>query len=183
VIASKRRGLYLICLRKNKKDLIIENSQKEQQMKETKGIIKLFHDLYNGSPWVGVNILSTVQGISADQAAKKVFPKWNSIWEITNHVVSWRQNVMRRIQGEVIITPDHNYFTPVSDTSDIAWNHTLQKLEDSQQQWLLVLSQLKENDLERIYQNNNMTFYENIHGLIQHDAYHLGQIAMLAKAL
>ncbi len=34
---------------------------------------------------------------------------------------------------------------------------------------------------EKIYPPEGQTYYEHIHGNIQHDAYHLGQIVMLAK--
>jgi hypothetical protein len=34
-----------------------------------------------------------------------------------------------------------------------------------------------------LYKSNGMTYYEYIHGVIQHDAYHLGQIVLLAKSL
>ena len=38
-------------------------------------------------------------------------------------------------------------------------------------------------DLAKIYVNNGHTYYEHIHGIIQHDVYHLGQIVILKKLL
>jgi hypothetical protein len=35
---------------------------------------------------------------------------------------------------------------------------------------------------ETVYPPNQMTWYEHIQGMLQHDAYHLGQIVLLAKA-
>ena len=43
------------------------------------------------------------------------------------------------------------------------------------------LEQLKTDQLEQEYPVNQMTYYEHIQGIIQHDAYHLGQIVLLAK--
>jgi uncharacterized damage-inducible protein DinB len=152
-------------------------------MKETKRITKLLDDIYQGSPWIDVNLTGALKNISAEQAAKKVSPQWNSIWEIVNHLISWRLNVLQRIQDEVIDSPANNYFTPVKDVSEEAWQNTLKKLEDSQQQWMLVLEKFKKKDLEKNYPANGMSYYEHIQGIIQHDAYHLGQIVLLAKGM
>lgn len=150
-------------------------------MKETARIAKLYEDLYNGSPWIGVVILPTLKKLTAKQAATRIYKDWNTIWEITNHMISWRDNVLRRMQGEVIKSPSHNYVLPVKDTSDAAWQLTLERLEYSQQSWLNFLKTFKATDFEKIYPNNNMTYYEHLQGILQHDAYHLGQIVILSK--
>jgi len=150
-------------------------------MKETARISKLFEDLYEGSPWIDVNIASTLKNISAQQASKKVAPGRNSIWEIVNHLVSWRMDVLQRIQGKVIKSPAHNYIVPVKDVSDKAWKNMLKQLDDSQQQWISILNDFNEKDFARVYPGNKMTYYEHIHGILQHDAYHLGQVVLLSK--
>ncbi|MEO8770303.1 MAG: DinB family protein [Ferruginibacter sp.] len=152
-------------------------------MKETQRIIKLLEDAYNGSPWIDVSLIPVLKKITAEQAAKKFSPQWNSIWEIVNHIISWRANVLRRIKGEVIQSPSHNYFVPVKNTSSNAWVNTLKKLEASQQQWIRFLKKFKEKDFEKIYPDNDLSYYEHIHGIIQHDIYHLGQIVLLSKAV
>lgn len=152
-------------------------------MKETKRISSLFEKLYAGSPWIDVTIKETLAGISAKEAASHPLDKCNSVWEIVNHLISWRLNVLRRVQGEVITTPSHNYIEEIVDTSEAAWQITLQQLEDSQEKWLTFLENFQEDDFEKVYPNNQMNYYEHIHGIIQHDAYHLGQIVFLVKYL
>ncbi|HMI07854.1 MAG TPA: DinB family protein [Flavobacterium sp.] len=150
-------------------------------MKETTRIRKLFEDLYAGDPWLDVTIVGTLAELSAAQAANKPDPNWNSIWEITNHLISWRENVLERVNGKAIKTPENNYFNYVIDTSDIAWQLTLKRLHDSQEAWLAFLKDMPGESLEKIYLANEHTYADHIHGIIQHDAYHLGQIVMLAK--
>jgi len=150
-------------------------------MKENELIIKLFEDLFDGSPWIDVTIMGTLKGISSKNASKKISVNQNSIWEIVNHLISWRLNVLQRVQGKVIITPGNNYFEPITDSSPSAWERTLKELQDSQTQWLEFLKQLTPDTFSKVYPNNKMTYYEHIHGIIQHDAYHLGQITLLAK--
>jgi uncharacterized damage-inducible protein DinB len=149
---------------------------------ETQRIKQLFEDLYQGNPWLDVTLTGTLSIISAEKAAKKP-GDGNSIWEITNHLISWRENVLKRITGTTMVTPSHNYFVAVKDTSEAAWKQTLQNLEASQQAWESFLSNMKDAELSGIYPPNGHTHYEHIHGIIQHDAYHLGQIVLTAKHL
>ena len=152
-------------------------------MKETARIAKIFSDGYNGNPWIDVTLMGTLKNISAEQAAHKISPKHNSIWEIVNHIISWRNEVFQRVQGKFTIVPADNYFAPVADTSAVAWKKTLRRLEDEQQKWIVLLAKFNEKDFSKIYENNRLSYYEQIIGIIQHDAYHLGQIVLLAKSV
>lgn len=150
-------------------------------MKETERIQQLFENLYQGNPWLDVTLAGTLSELSIHQVLYKPDENWNSIWEITNHIISWRENVLERVKGNFIITPENNYFTYIVDTSELAWLHTLKRLHDSQHHWIAFLKKIHEGELEKIYKSNNHSYAEHIHGIIQHDAYHLGQIVMLAK--
>lgn len=152
-------------------------------MKEITRIVKLFEDIYNGQPWIDVTLSETLQNISSTQAAKKIAAGRNSIWQITNHLISWRLNVLQRIQGKILESPADNYFNEIEDLSETAWKQTIQRLEETQQQWVSFLKNFKEENLEQIYPGNDHTYYGHIQGIIQHDAYHLGQIVLLSKLL
>lgn len=148
---------------------------------ERERIISLFEKLYDGHPWIDVTLMPTLEKISAQQAATKVLPDCNSIWEITNHLVNWRENVLQRIQGKIVTTPSNNYIKPITDTSQKAWSKTLEGLESTQKEWVRVLRKFSVEDFGTEYPTNGMTYYEHIHGIVQHDAYHLGQIVLLSK--
>ncbi|QBZ98491.1 DinB family protein [Flavobacterium sangjuense] len=152
-------------------------------MQENKLIKKLFEDLFEGNPWLDVTILGTLKNVTAEKASGKFPPISNSIWEIVNHLIDWRLNVLQRVQGKVLITPNDNYFKPVKDTSQAAWEKTIERLQESQEKWLTFLEEMNTNTFSDIYPTNTMTYYEHIHGIIQHDAYHLGQISLLVKCV
>ena len=151
-------------------------------MPETKRIITLFENLYHGHPWIDITLKETLENITATQAYQR-FPNCNSIWEITNHLIEWRKNVLQRVKGQVIKTPDYNYIQEIEDNSDTAWAATLQQLADTQTKWVVFLQGMNEADLALEYAVNKMTYYEHIQGIIQHDAYHLGQIVILTKVM
>ena len=152
-------------------------------MKETKRISKLFEDLYDGTPWIDTNIAGTLRGLTAKQASKKVLPEWHSVWEITEHLIKWRMHVAGRLQGKKINVGEDNYFEEIEDTSEKNWKETLHRLDGSQEEWLSFLKKLDEKTLDKVNPRSGMTYYEHIHSIIHHDVYHLGQIALLSKAV
>lgn len=152
-------------------------------MSEIKRVTALLKDIYEGSPWIDVNLVDSLATVTAKQAAMHIRPGINSIWEITNHLIKWRENVLARIDGKIIKTPSHNYFMPVKDQSEKAWANTLNKLAASQVRWMERMKKLKLSDFKTIYPVNRLTNYEHIQGIIQHDAYHLGQINLLKRFL
>ncbi|PWB26962.1 DinB family protein [Flavobacterium sp. HTF] len=152
-------------------------------MSESKRISNLYQSIYNGNPWLEVTLADTLENITASQAYKKINPNLNTIWEIVNHLIQWRRTILSRVQGEIVNAPDHNYFVPVLDSSEAAWEQSLQSLAKSQELWNAFFENFDDADFAKIYASNNHTYYEHIHGIIQHDVYHLGQIVILKKLL
>jgi uncharacterized damage-inducible protein DinB len=152
-------------------------------MSETKRILSLFKEVYDGSPWIDINLTSVLQNVSAEQASNRVLKNCNTIWEITNHLIEYRLNVLQRVRGKIIETPDNNYFEPVTDTSEKNWKDALQRLSKVQKNWIEFLDKVDPGELEKVYTPNSMTYCENIDGIIQHDVYHLGQIVLLSKQI
>lgn len=150
-------------------------------MKETDRILKSFEDLFSGDPWLDVNLMDTLEGISGRQASRRITPGRNTIREIVHHVVQWRLTVLRRIQGEVVSSPDHNYLLAIEDPSEAGWEETIDQLKGSQEKWTDFLRTWDEKKFETVYPGNKMTYYEHVQGILQHDAYHLGQVVLLSK--
>lgn len=152
-------------------------------MKGTERILKSFEDLFSGDPWLDVNLMDTLEGITARQASRRIAPGRNTIREIVYHVVQWRLTVLRRIQGEVVPSPDHNYLKSIEDPSEAGWNETIDQLRRSQDKWTDLLRTWDDKEFDSIYPGNKMTYYEHVQGILQHDAYHLGQVVLLSKVV
>lgn len=150
-------------------------------MNESHRIQNLFTDLYDGHPWLDVTLKDTLGRLTPTQTAQRPIKDGNTVWEILNHIISWRETVLKRVQGEIIDSPPNNYIEKIKDPSEEAWRQTLTSLETTQKEWLYFLNTFNESDFEMEYEANGHNYYEHIHGIIQHDAYHLGQIVLLAK--
>ena len=150
-------------------------------MKEVEFLHKLSSDLYDGSPWIDVNIYHTVADIDAPVAAIKHEP-FNSIWQMVFHIVAWRETVLQRLKGNNIPSPENNFFVIPTDTSEKAWTELQERLSASQSH----INAYLKNDVEGLYEkplNSQFTRFELINGLLQHDCYHLGQIVLVKKLL
>jgi len=150
-------------------------------MEENERIVSLFEKLYDGEPWIDVPIRGTLHRISAVQATHRPLPNCNTIWEIVNHLIDWKINVQQRLKGQIMISPANNYISAIEDVSEQAWAETLKRFDLVQNEWIEFLKKFDSSSYESVYSPNQMTYYEHILGLLQHDAYHLGQIVILAK--
>ena len=94
---------------------------------------------------------------------------------------------MRRLNGDPAQLTDAEDWEPINDTSAAAWEATKQELIDNHRKLLDAISSVDESRLdESIYIDPNVPYssvYVTLHGGVQHDLYHAGQIAMLKKAL
>jgi len=150
---------------------------------ESERISKMFADLYAGNPWIEVTITDTLKNVTAETAFKKPAPGFNSIWEIINHLIGWRTTILKRLQGETIPSPPNNYFEPIKDKTAEAWGETLTRLNQTQSDWDKLLSNLSEEKYDEFYPNYGYSVCEFVNGMLQHDAYHLGQIVLIKKLL
>ncbi len=143
-------------------------------------LIKLFKDHFDGLPWLDINIIDTLKNMSAQQAATRKADH-NSIWQIVNHMIHWRKANLQRVNGIITPAPNNNFVDDLHEVSDGAWKSALDKLEQSQKDILDFLANADAQTLNKIYAPNGFTYYEHLQGILQHDAYHLGQIVLLKK--
>ncbi|MEP7341872.1 MAG: DinB family protein [Acidobacteriota bacterium] len=153
-------------------------------MTETHRINSQLKRAYQGEAWHGPSLRELLAGATAAQAMAKPISDAHSIWELVNHIIAWEQIVKRRLEGETVaeIANEMN-FPPVSDTSEEAWQTTLQALESSNQGLRNSIKQIDDAKLEEMVAGAGYTNYFMLHGAIQHGLYHAGQIALLKKAI
>ena len=103
-------------------------------------------------------------------------------WELVLHMAIWQDIAGRRLGTEVIADPPPEVdWPPIPNPSDAAWKLTLRDLEQSYQNLRQSISQLTEQRLDEIVPGKRYSVYVLLHGVIQHNLYHAGQIAILKK--
>src|SRR5690349_6506784 len=161
--------------------------QEQRSITEVDRIRDQFRRAFDGEAWHGPAVLALLEGVTAEQAAAHPIPGAHSIWELTLHIAAWEQACRRRLQGDPAQLSDEENFRPVNDTSEQAWENAKKFLIDTHRELLDELAQLDEARLnEPIIASSDIPFsttYVTLHGGVQHDLYHAGQIAILKKAL
>ena len=103
------------------------------------------------------------------------------------HIEAWECACLRRLNGDPAQLTDEENFRPIDDNSNAAWERTKQEMIHTHRELLDAIARVDEARLnEPIIANStapSSSVYVTLHGGVQHDLYHAGQIALLKKAL
>ena len=150
---------------------------------ETERIVDQMERAFEGDAWHGSSISEILAGISAEQAVAHPLPEAHSIWEIVLHTSVWQRTVRKRLQGRPIASlPDDEDWPRVADPSASAWTEAVRELRSEYELLRAEASKWRDRDLAETTEGQRYTVYEMLHGVIQHNLYHAGQIAILGKA-
>lgn len=153
-------------------------------------LIQQLSATHAGDPWYGTSREKLLDGISAEQAGQKPVKGGHSIWQQVLHMISWTREVTRRIQGQAPASPVEGDWPSPKDSSAKAWSEARKKLGEAHKE---LLATIRKQPAEHWDQpvgpvrdpalGTGVTMLGMVIGLAQHDAYHIGQIATLRKAV
>ncbi|HEY3025508.1 MAG TPA: DinB family protein [Pyrinomonadaceae bacterium] len=152
-------------------------------MTETERILDQLKRAYKGGAWHGPSVRETLAGLSAEIAAARPISAAHSIWEVVLHIAAWQAAVGRRLGGDRAQLPTEEDWPVVIETSEAAWSEAKKALDQSHDSLVAAVSGLDETRLDEPILTEMPSIYVTLHGVIQHDLYHAGQIAILKKAL
>lgn len=148
---------------------------------------------YGDDPWHGPATTSLLQDVTAEEAASRPIPDAHGIWEIVLHMTGWLNEVRRRLSGGEPAMPEAGDWPEPSEITEASWQADRSRLEKAVRDLLDTLAGLDEEDLDRLKGSieevrnpalgSGVTHRAMINGVVQHNAYHSGQIALLRKAL
>lgn len=152
-------------------------------MSEIHRILDQMDRAFSGEAWHGPNLMSVLGGISAEEASKHPVQGAHSIWELVHHIGAWNTISQHRIAGEDVQVTTERDWPPVWEVSEVAWKRALENLVESRGRLRAAVAKLTDGHLEQKATGPDYTRYVLLHGVIQHDLYHAGQIIILKKAL
>jgi len=156
-------------------------------MSEVDRIRDQFRRAFDGEAWHGPSVMKLLEGVTAEQAAAHPIPGAHSIWELTQHIRAWEGACLRRLNGDPAQLSDQEDWEPVNDFSEASWAQTKRSLRETHEQLLQAIGTVDDSRLDQpIIDHPKIKFssvYVTLHGGVQHDLYHAGQIAILKKAL
>jgi uncharacterized damage-inducible protein DinB len=150
-------------------------------MTELDRILDQYDRAMHGHAWHGDSLWKILNGISPQQAATHVDPNAHNIWELVAHVTFWETQVYRRLNCLPDRSANKRNFPATPEATTENWNRTLEDLRRSNRDFRSAFAQLDDSQLDQPLPARKKSAYVELHGVIQHNLYHAGQIALLRR--
>lgn len=162
---------------------------------EVEGIADQLRRMYEGPAWHGPALQQLLSDVTAERAAARPLPHAHTIWELVLHIAAWMRIARERITATAARdATDEENWPPIASKSRTTGSETPCALGPGSWTDALSLLDTEYRNLEaaiRVFSRERLndaapaaepqTFYILFHGVIQHIAYHAGQIAILKK--
>jgi uncharacterized damage-inducible protein DinB len=148
---------------------------------ETARIADQLERSYRGGAWHGPSLSELLEAVDATLATRHPIPGAHSIHEIVWHVAFWTDAARRRAEGETVSgLPPESDFPRAPADPEAAWREAKDRLEEAHRRLHALVLSLDDDRLED--SAGDSTVRGQLLGLLQHHAYHGGQILMLSRA-
>jgi uncharacterized damage-inducible protein DinB len=137
---------------------------------------------FDGSAWHGPSLLELLADIDAATAAGKPLPNVHSIWELVLHIAVWDAAAIARIDGTKTQPAGELNFPPVRMATPAPWRKAIANTKRTHDALVRKVAALPDSRLRTRCPGKRYDLYHLRHGVVQHELYHAGQIAILKKA-
>ncbi|POY39045.1 DUF1572 domain-containing protein [Solitalea longa] len=149
----------------------------------TTQIAQHFKSVYFGGNWTSVNFKESLADVTWEQATTKIYA-FNTIAALVFHTNYYVSAIIEVLQGKPLNAHDKFSFDLAPITSEQDWENLLNKSFTEAERLTKLIEQLPENKLWEPFSDEKYgNYYRNIHGLIEHCHYHLGQIVLIKKII
>ncbi|HEV8273021.1 MAG TPA: DinB family protein [Chitinophagaceae bacterium] len=152
--------------------------------KEINSYISEFETIYNGEPWYGKSLMEVINTAVPKDVFKKQKSDGHSAYEITHHLYAWRNLLAKRLKGDNVsieVNSKEDWAPLPKEQTVAAWKELIKKLGQNQQELIAALTKLNDEDLDKDLANTSNSLRTFLNGQIQHDIYHIGQVALAIK--
>ncbi|HUI28892.1 MAG TPA: DinB family protein [Candidatus Acidoferrales bacterium] len=143
-------------------------------MKE-KELVSRANNFFSGDASYGDPAIKILEGITSDSAIRRPDKNSHNAAELLAHIVGWEDVYLKRFQGDPKATIDQNLsfdWKRIDKNEKSAWKSLVSAFEKNHRQLVSCLEQEKSDMAAKEKLLNN---------IMEHDIYHLGQIALIKK--
>lgn len=154
-------------------------------MTEVERIVDQLDRAFQGPAWHGPAVMPLLRGVGAAEAVAHRVAGRHSIWEIVGHMAAWKREVIVRLEGTPPRDlPAEENFPPATEPDEARWRAAVADLEAAHAALRRVVQGLRPERLDAPLpgpESESWNVYATLHGVVQHDLYHAGQIALLRR--
>ena len=144
-------------------------------------ITKHLREFYTGGNWTASHLKKQLEDITWQEATTTVYG-FNTIAVLVFHINYYVEATLSVLRGNPLDANDKFAFDcpPINTTKD--WEGLVSKTFTDAEEFASLIEKLPEATLwEDIADPKYGDYYRNIQGIIEHNYYHLGQIALIKK--
>ncbi|MBC7829830.1 MAG: DinB family protein [Chitinophagaceae bacterium] len=152
---------------------------------EVRSIINNLQNVLDGNPWFGRPVYAILNEIHPVMAYTKPGGNSHSLIELLYHIITWAEFTVKRLQKDV--ESDMDDFEQMDwrliDPHIHTWANALEQFKTAHDRIFELLRDKDDAFLKEKVDYREYNFRFLLNGLIQHDIYHLAQIAYVKKLL
>jgi len=151
-------------------------------------VLMLIDQAFDHKSWHGTNLMGSIRGISAEQAAWRPGQGRHSIWEIAVHAAYWKYVVRRRVMGEArgsFPIKGSNWFERPgqSGLGEPDWRSDVALLKRIHASMRAAVAELAPRQLNATPRGSKVSNLALITGIAAHDLYQAVEIQLLKRLL
>jgi uncharacterized damage-inducible protein DinB len=153
-------------------------------MREIERIASLLEQTFEGRAYYGPSVMDALENVTAGTATRKPDGGAHGIWSLVTHLTAELRYARALLEGTAGPWVEGQTTWPVvADTAATPWQQAVSDLTEANRALVRAVQQLDDAVLDKQLTQVRSTYYVALHGTIQHNAYHAGQISCLKRQL
>jgi len=152
-------------------------------MKTSTQIAKYIREIHSGGNWTVSNLKEHLSDITWQQATRQVY-SLNTIATLVFHMHYYVEVALKVLKGQPLAGSDKNSSSHPPLKSQQDWQKMLDKMWNDAETSAFMFEKSPDDTLWAVFANTKYgNYYRNLHGIIEHLHYHLGQVVLIKKNL
>ncbi|NNE76601.1 MAG: DinB family protein [Pricia sp.] len=147
-----------------------------------KALLHSIRTSFQGKPWYGISVMEKLEAVDWNCVNDKPQGSSKSIAILLKHMINWRVLVLKKLEGnkqfDIEINSADDWPILHIDT-EAEWNDLISELRETQEKLIQALTRHEDEFLALEVPGRDYDFDFLLKGIIEHDIYHLGQIALI----
>ena len=149
-------------------------------MSEIERIARLLEQTFEGKPYYGPSVVGALENVTIGVAVQRPCRSAHSIWEIVAHLTAELVYAREVIEGTAGHWDESSTWPEAIDTSEGAWEQAIDDLKRANRALVRAVKGLDDTILDEKPIRVRGPYYVMLHGTIQHNVFHAGEISLLA---
>lgn len=137
---------------------------------------------FDGGAWHGPALIELLTDVDAAAAAARPIKNAHTIWELVLHIEAWDRAALVRLSGKKYQPSGVENFPPMPAPTQAEWRKAVAGAKKTHETLVKTVAALPEERLRDRVPGKRYNFHHMLHGIVQHELYHAGQIVILKKS-